>query len=79
MKIVANIAGEAVAGTCNNGANEVSECTTDIDCQICTSGQCGDGTSCTANSDCDGKTCTQFPFWAQYESLLDKTRTGCTL
>jgi hypothetical protein len=75
MKIVAVNAGEAVPGTCN----ENSICTTDADCQSCQSGTCGDGTTCTADSDCAAKKCTQFPFWTTYESLLDKTRTGCTL
>jgi hypothetical protein len=75
MKIVDVIAGEAVPGTCG----QYSICQQDSDCQTCTGGMCGDGTSCMTNTDCAAQTCTTFPFWAKYESLLDKSRTGCTV
>lgn len=82
MKIVDVIAGEAVPGTCN----EYSVCSTDADCQVCgpdpaggSGTVCGDGTACTASTECAAQKCTTFPFWAKYEGLLDKTRTGCTV
>jgi hypothetical protein len=82
MKIVDVIAGEAVVGTCA----EYSVCNVDADCQVCgpdpsggPSNVCGDGTDCTASTQCAGQKCTPFPFWVKYESLLDKTRAGCTV
>jgi hypothetical protein len=75
MKIVDVIAGEAVPGTCGN----YSVCSADSDCTTCSAGLCGDGSSCTADASCSSVTCTPFPFWTKYETLLDKSRTGCTL
>jgi hypothetical protein len=80
MQIVDILPGEAIPGTCNNAAgDQVTECAVDTDCQSCSQGMCGDGTTCSTAADCAAKTCTTFPFWAHYESLLDKTRSGCTV
>jgi hypothetical protein len=57
-------------------------CQTNADCPsgvTCGGFACGDGTSCTSNADCAAKKCTTAAFWATYESLLDKTRAGCTV
>jgi hypothetical protein len=58
MKIVRVLAGAAITLTCN----DVSECTTDADCNTC-AGQCSDGsgTACTVATDCEsGVTCSFF-------------------
>ena len=75
MKIVEVIAGEAVPGTCGN----YSVCSKDADCTSCANGSCGDGTACSTAADCAAKTCTTYPFWSTYESLLDTSRAGCTV
>ncbi len=75
MKIVEVIAGEAVPGLCG----EYSICSTDSDCAVCSGGMCGDGSSCTTTSQCADQKCTPYSFWTKYESLLDKSRAGCTV
>ncbi len=74
---------DADCQTCQGICNDDSAyCSTDADCPAsvgCGSFSCGDGTACSTSADCASKTCSQFSFWATYESHLDKTRTGCTL
>jgi hypothetical protein len=77
MKIVEVIAGEAIPGYCGAGNGDI--CNVDSDCQTCTSGMCGDASSCGASTDCTAVTCTKFPFWVTYEKYLDKTRAGCNV
>jgi len=73
MKVVAVVAGEAVTGVCSDNA---TVCGTPADLALC-----ADATkySCGLPTACPSGPCQQYQFWTQYEALLDKTRTGCTL
>ncbi len=73
MKIAAVTAGEAVTGVCSD---DQTLCGTPADLALCadtTKYSCGLPTACPSGA------CQQLPFWTTYESLLDKTRAGCTL
>ncbi len=73
MKIVAVVAGEAVTGVCSDME---TICGTPADLTLCADTalySCGLPTACPSGP------CQQYQFWTTFESLLDKTRTGCTL
>jgi len=62
-------------------SDTLGPCTVATDCSVPATCdfQCGDGASCMIATDCTAKKCSPSAFWQTYESLLDKTRPGCTL
>lgn len=73
MKIVHVVAGEVIPGICSDMA---TVCGTSADLATCSG---TGGFNCGGLAACPSGACTQYDFWTKYESLLDKTRTGCTV
>ena len=70
---------QVCSGTCSDGSalcQSNADCTAPVTCVL----TCGDNTtSCQTSAGCSAVTCATIPFWTTYESLLDRTRTGCTV
>jgi len=75
MKIVDVVAGESITGICSD---QSALCGTDADLALCN--DTSKGLNCNGLSACAAPaTCQQDKFWTTFESLLDKTRPGCTV
>jgi hypothetical protein len=74
MQIVFVIAGEVVPGICNDNQ---TICGTPTDLALC--GDTSKMLNCNGLAACPSGPCTQFQFWSDFESKLDKSRAGCTV
>jgi hypothetical protein len=74
MKIVTVVAGEVVPGICNDNT---TICGTPTDLALCS--DTSKMLNCGGLAACPSGSCTQYQFWTDFESKLDKSRAGCTV